>query len=193
MTEETFKSIGKGLTVCCLCNVNVPNDYTCKLIHQNGKRHQQKLTQSSLPKPMITQNLALLVAKRVVLERFDILKKTAPQIIVEIGKYYELFQQESFDAYFSQIEADYDDLAILFISDLMVAASRVWEAFGLDEDQHSPRFPEWINRKSDVLAMILSNWHRVEITLTKGVEIQELGKEDPNIMQAFENVKNIWM
>src|SRR5688572_6170024 len=128
-----------------------------------------------MPKPNIIQNHVLLVAKQVLIDRFDILKRTAPDIIKKMGEEFPLFKEESFDLFFTQIENDYPVLAIQFISDLIVAASRAWEAFSVDEKQ-KPRFPDWLNEHDKVLIIIKRNWTRVDITL-KNIVVKELENE----------------
>jgi hypothetical protein len=77
-------------------------------------------------------------------------------------------------------------LEIEFYLNLIVAGTRVWEAFARDENGQ-PRFKDWINEEAKVLRMITGDAKRISVALRNGVIITDFNKKDC-LAQASNNL-----
>jgi hypothetical protein len=64
-----------------------------------------------------------------------------------------------------------------FYLNLIVAGTRVWEAFGRNS-VGEPRFKEWISEEKKVLQMIVGDANRILVALTNGVIITDFKDEE---------------
>jgi hypothetical protein len=106
-------------------------------------------------------------AKKVILERREILQETTPE---EYQSELVRFFPEKVRSAFIEVNRISCGKTANFLADLMVAASRVWEAFQKDEEGNYLFLEEWGEDPKLIWSMIYSDWSSVSAALSQSYD-----------------------